>query len=139
MKNFKNPTDAEVRRDFPGGWKEDAVNKFTAAGRTVAENGAFNHIKALAGFRKTSSAIGSGQLMQFLPKEGLYTYLRYDKQQTVMVISNTGDKKQQPDLAQMAERVEGFTKIRNVISGEIAELKTLELKPKESFVFELLK
>lgn len=139
MKNFKNPTDAEVRRDFPGGWKEDAVNKFTAAGRTVAENGAFNHIKALAGFRKTSSAIGSGQLMQFLPKEGLYTYFRYDKQQTVMVISNTGDKKQQPDLAQMAERVEGFTKIRNVISGEIAELKTLELKPKESFVFELLK
>ena len=42
MKNFKNPTDAEVRFDFPGGWKEDPVNKFTEAGRTAQENDAFN-------------------------------------------------------------------------------------------------
>ena len=37
MKNFKNPTDAEVRKDFPGGWKEDAVNKFSKEGRTAQE------------------------------------------------------------------------------------------------------
>ena len=33
MKNFKNPTDAEVRKDFPGGFKGDTENKFTAEGQ----------------------------------------------------------------------------------------------------------
>ena len=37
MKNFKNPSDAEVRRDFPGGFPGDAQNKFLASGRTQAE------------------------------------------------------------------------------------------------------
>jgi glycosidase len=38
MKNFKNPSDAEVRRDFPGGWAGDSTNKFETAGRTAAES-----------------------------------------------------------------------------------------------------
>ncbi len=48
MKNFKNPSDAEVRKDFPGGWKEDSVNKFLATGRTAKENEAFDFVKKLA-------------------------------------------------------------------------------------------
>ena len=45
MKNFKDPTDAEVRKDFPGGWLGDAANKFAAAGRTPRENEAFDFVK----------------------------------------------------------------------------------------------
>ena len=36
-KNFKNPSDAEVRKDFEGGWADDKVNKFLASGRTAKE------------------------------------------------------------------------------------------------------
>ena len=119
MKNFKNPTDAEVRRDFPGGWPGDAVNKFTAAGRTAQENEAYVYIKALANFRKTAKAIGSGKLMQYLPKDGVYTYFRYDKNQTVMVISHTGGQPFRPDWNYLSERTNGFTRLRNVITGDV--------------------
>lgn len=139
MKNFKNPSDAEVRRDFPGGWQGDTENKFSATGRTPAENEAFNYVKALANFRKTSSAIGSGKLMQFLPKDGVYTYFRYDSKQTVMVISHTGSQPFRPDWNYLAERTGGFSKLRNVITGAVLPLDDFEIKPKESFVFELLK
>jgi glycosidase len=139
MKNFKNPSDAEVRKDFPGGWTGDPVNKFVASGRTEQENEAFNYIKALANFRKKSSAITTGKLMQFLPKDGVYTYFRYDNKQTVMVILNTGNNSLKPDWNYLAERTAGFSKIKNVITGQVQNLTDFEIKPKESFVFELLK
>jgi len=66
MKNKKINTDATVREDFPGGWKEDTTNRFTAAGRTNKENEVFNYTSALARFRKNSSAIISGKTMQFI-------------------------------------------------------------------------
>ncbi|MCW3116250.1 MAG: alpha-amylase [Chitinophagaceae bacterium] len=139
MKNFKNPTDAEVRKDFPGGWKEDPVNKFTPEGRTTEEQEAFHYIAALANYRKTSPAIARGKLMQYVPQEGLYVYFRYDANQTVMVISNTGSKTWKPDWNYYSQRTKGFTKTRNVITGAIKSLNDFEIQPKESFVVELLK
>jgi len=115
------------------------VNKFTASGRTAQENEAFGYVKALANFRKTSTAIGSGKMMQYLPKDGVYTYFRYDIKQTVMVISHTGGQPFKPDWNYLSERTAGFTRLRNVITGDIIPLAGFEIKPKESFVFELLK
>jgi neopullulanase len=139
MKNFKNPSDAEVRKDFPGGWKEDEVNKFIKEGRTTQEQEAFTYVAALANFRKTSSAIAKGKLMQFVPKDGLYIYFRYDAMQTVMVISNTGSKAISPDWDTYNERTGSYTKMKNTVTGEILSLKGFEIKPNESFVFELIK
>ncbi len=139
MKNFKNPSDAEVRKDFPGGWAADGIDKFAAAGRTQQENEAFNHLKALANFRKSSSAITTGKLMQYLPQDGVYTYFRYDAKQTVMVISNTGTKAFKPDWNYLSERTRGFSKLRDVVSGKTSTMAGFEIQPKESFVFELLK
>ena len=139
MKNFKNPSDAEVRKDFPGGWKEDPVNKFAKEGRTAKEQEAFAYVAALANFRKTSSAITKGKLMQFTPKDGLYVYFRYDAMQTVMVITNTGSKPISPDWNMYNERTGGFSKMKNTITGEFLPLKGFEIKPNESFLFELIR
>jgi glycosidase len=139
MKNFKNPTDAEVRKDFPGGWKEDSVNKFTKEGRTAQEEEAFSYVSALANFRKTSSAITTGKLMQYTPKDGLYIYFRYDNKQTILVATNTGTNAIKPDWNYFSERTKGFGKIKNVVTGEIKNLDGFELQPWDSFVFELLK
>ena len=139
MKNFKNPTDAEVRKDFPGGWKDDAIDKFTKEGRTAKEQEAFSYVAALANFRKTSSAITKGKLMQYVPKDGLYVYFRYDSSQTVMIITNTGGKAISPDWDMLSERTAGFSKMKNALTGEFLPLKGFEIKPNESFVFELIK
>ena len=141
MKNFKDPSDAEVRKDFPGGWPNDKAkdNRFIKEGRSDKQEEAFQHISRLAQFRKKSTAIGSGKMMQYLPKDGLYVYFRYDQQQTVMTISNTADKKIKPDWSWYQERVKGFTQARNVVTGKVKTLSEIELEPKESYVMELLK
>jgi glycosidase len=139
MKNKKTHTDATVREDFPGGWKEDKSNRFTASGRTSDENDMFSFVSRLAGFRKTSSALTTGKTMQYIPVDGVYTYFRYDNRQTVMVIVNTGSKPVKPDWNKFRERAAGYSQGKDVISGRILALKDVEIKPKESYVLEMLK
>ena len=140
MKNKKTSTDATVREDFPGGFPGDKEkdNRFTKQGRSDKQDEAFDYISRLANFRKTSSAIIGGNTMQFIPKDGLYVYFRYDKNQTLMVIANSGDKKVKPDWTVFAERVKGFSRVRDVVSGKIQSISDLSLDSKDSFVFELL-
>lgn len=141
MKNMKENTDATVREDFPGGWADDKAkdNRFTAEGRSEKQNEVFDYVSRLANFRKSSSAITTGKTMQYVCKDGLYVYFRYDEKQTVMVVTNTTDKGITLDPARYAERLKGFTQIRNVVSGKIKPLKDLEIDGKDSFVFELLR
>jgi glycosidase len=139
MKNFKNPSDAEVRRDFPGGWAGDSSNKFEAAGRTAAEQRVWNHIATLANFRKTSKALGEGKLMHYLPEAGLYAYFRYHPQQTVFVVSHTGTEAMKINTSRFQQRTAGFTRMRNVLTGDVLPLQDFTVQPKESLVFELLK
>jgi glycosidase len=139
MKNFKNPSDAEVRHDFPGGWTGDSTNKFEAGGRTAVEERAWNHIATLANFRKTSKALGEGKLMHYLPEAGLYTYFRYHPQQTVMVVSHTGANAMNVAMSRFKERTSGFTRMRNVLTGAVLPLQDFTVQPKESLVLELLK
>lgn len=139
MKNFKNPSDAEVRRDFPGGWSGDKENKFTTEGRTEQEQAAWTHVSKLANFRKASSAIKNGKLMQYVPENGLYTYFRYDPKQTVMVVSHTGKEETTVNLGRFIERTAGFTTMRDVHSGEKRPMQNFTIRPGQSFVFELLK
>ncbi len=141
MKNKKTFTDATVREDFPGGWPDDKSkdNWFTREGRSDKQNEAFDYVSHLAHFRMGSTAITKGKMMQFLPKDGLYVYFRYDNSQTVMVISNTGTKNIRPNWSVYDERVKGFSQIRDVATGKVMYLADLTLEPKESFVFELLK
>ena len=140
MKNFKDPTDAEVRRDFPGGWPGDKEDKFTPAGRSARENEAFGFVCKLATYRRDHPVLHTGKLMQYLPDNGLYVYFRYDATGTVMVASNTSDKPATLATARFVERMNGFTKARNVLTGEnLSSVANLALPAKTAVVLELLK
>ena len=117
MKNFRDPTDAEVRKDFPGGWADDVQNKFSQSGRTQQENDAYNFVKTLAKFRLHSSALQTGKFMQYLPVDGMYIYFRYDDNQTVMCVVNTSDKEQAVNFSNYAERTTGFSSAVNVFDN----------------------
>lgn len=139
LKNFSNP-DGLVRQDFPGGWDNDSANKFTAAGRTAVENEVFNYFRALARFRKGSSALKTGKLMQYVPEEGVYVYFRYDKTQTVMCVMNTNDKEMSVRTIRFEERVKGFTKGREVVTDTIVTITNdLKIPAKTEWVLELEK
>jgi glycosidase len=140
MEGQTYPSDDLVRKDFPGGWKEDTVNKFTAAGRTALENEAFNYLRTLAKYRSGSTALKTGKLMQYVPEEGVYIYFRYDSHQTVMVIMNSNEGEKTIELNRLVERTKGFTKARDVVSGETQELRnTLTVPGKTTAVMELQK
>ena len=128
-----------MRKDFPGGWASDSLNKFSVAGRTSQEEDIWRYISKLANFRKNSSAITTGKMMQFAPKEGEYVFFRYDEKQTIMTVLNTAKKKKNISINTYVERTNGFTKMKNIISGETKTLEDFSLEPMESGVWELLK
>lgn len=116
MKGEKNP-DGYLRLDFPGGWEGDAKNAFTGQGLSEQEKSMQEYVKTLANFRKNSSAITKGKLMQYVPDDGLYVYFRYDANQTVMCVMNTSEKDKTVDFDKFAERTNGFKKAKNIING----------------------
>ncbi len=133
MKNFKNPTDAEVREDFPGGWQGDQVNKFKPEGRDARETEIFNYVRSLANFRARSSALTSGKTMQFIPQNGVYVFFRYTDRQTVMCVLNTNDQESSLALSRYRERTTGFGRARNVVTGTEAALGASMAVPAKSF------
>ena len=139
MKGVSNP-DGWVRLDFPGGWKGDKKNAFTQVGLTSDEISVQELVKKLANFRKNSSAIKTGKMMQYVPADGLYVYFRYDEKQTIMCIMNTDSTSKQIDFKKYAERTMGFSKASDVINNNDYNTSDKFLIPaKEMLVLELLK
>jgi len=139
MKGVSNP-DGWVRLDFPGGWPEDKQNKFEASGRTAQENEAFNYVRTIANFRKHSSALKTGKLMQYVPEDWAYTYFRYNDKQTIMVVMNTSSDEKTIDPQRFSERIKGFGKARNIVNSTTNDLTTKWNVPgKTVWVMELVK
>jgi len=134
-----SPNDGHVRLDFPGGWPSDSLNKFLVADRNPQEDSIWNYYAKLANFRKTSSAIATGKMMQYIPKDGVYVYFRYSNDQTVMVVMNTAKEQKNIVPSNYLERTDGFSKMKNIITGEITELKDFSVDAKASGAWELIK
>ena len=138
MKNYSNP-DGLVREDIRGGWAEDKVNKFTSAGRNERETDLHDYVRALANFRKSSSALQTGKLMQYLPQDGVYVYFRYDNQQTVMIAYNSNEKEAALKTERFAERMSISAGAKNVISGQMVnDVSGLKIPAKTTLVLELI-
>ncbi len=138
MTGFTNP-DGWVRLDFKGGWPGDKENKFEAAGRTARENEIFEHIRRLARFRKESSALKTGKMMQFVPEEGVYVYFRYDGKQTIMCIMNTMAESRTIDAKRFTERTAGFRTGVDIPTGVSYPITgSITLRPMSMLVLNLL-
>ncbi len=138
MKNYKDPSDAEVRRDFPGGWKEDAQNKFLSKDRTDKENEAFDFVNKLAQYRKTSTPLQTGKLTQYLPINSIYVYFRHNDQGAVMVIMSQNEKEETLTTKRFADNLRTFTKGKNVLTGAvISDLRSLTIPPHSIQIIEL--
>ena len=137
MKGISNP-DGWVRLDFPGGWKGDRKNAFTGEGLTDAEKDVQQYVKTLGNFRKQSSALQTGKLMQYLPNDGLYVYFRYDAKQTIMCIMNTSEKEKPVNFSDFEERTKGFTGGKDIVEGAVKS-DHFTISPKKMIILELIK
>ena len=137
MKGIANP-DGNVRRDFPGGWPGDAKNAFTGAGLTADELSVQTLVRKLGRYRLHSSALRTGKLMQYLPRQSLYVYFRYDSRQTVLCAMNTGNAPVTVDFSRFSERTAGFVTGVDVVTGERHSLaQSASLPGRTMWVLEL--
>ena len=136
---FTSPNDGYVRLDFPGGFPGDKINKFEISGRTVKDQEIYRQVNALANFRKKSSAIMYGKMMQYVPEDGVYTYFRYDVKQTVMVVMNTSKTDKIISFDKFTERTNGFNQATDIITNTKLKLKNFTLGSYKTVVLELTK
>ena len=80
--------DPDNRRDFPGGWKEDAHNAFEATGRTAEQQKLFTQLQALTRLRAGSEALRRGKMVNLLVEDHAYAFARVTAQERVVVVFN---------------------------------------------------
>jgi glycosidase len=80
--------DPDNRRDFPGGWRDDARNAFTAAGRTPAEQAIWDHVRRLARLRGELEPLRRGPMINLCVSDQQYGYARTGRTGPVVVLIN---------------------------------------------------
>jgi glycosidase len=78
--------DPDNRRDFPGGWREDAKNAFVEAGRTPEQQEIFAYVQALLRLRREHAAFSDGRLWHLFSDDATYLFMRETEEERVMVI-----------------------------------------------------
>jgi len=130
------PHDGDVRLDFPGGWKGDMKNAFTGNGLTADEKNVQQYTKILADYRKQTSALRTGKLMQYIPSNGLYVYFRYDEKNTIMCVMNTDKDAKNISFSNYTERTKNFSSAVEITTGNKL-LQTFSIPAQTMWVLQL--
>jgi glycosidase len=138
MKGDKNVGDGDIRRDFPGGWQGDSNNAFSAEGRTKEQQQFFNFTAKLFNWRKGKSVIHTGKTTHYIPENNVYTYFRYNDSESVMVILNNSDEKQDVAVSRFKENTQHYSTGKDVISGQTINIKNnITIEAKSALILEL--
>ncbi|MQP52672.1 MULTISPECIES: glycoside hydrolase family 13 protein [unclassified Flavobacterium] len=138
MAGDKGKGDADIRQDFPGGWKGDTNNAFSASGRTAEQAKYFDFSKKVLNWRKNKEVIHTGKLTHYIPENNVYVYFRHNDSETVMVIINNSKDNQKVNLSRFEENVKNFTSGKDILSNQNFDLKQeLSIEGKTSLILEL--
>ena len=132
--------DADIRRDFPGGWKGDSQNAFDIKTQKKKKKEFHDFTQKLLNWRKGKMVIHTGKTKHYMPKEKVYVYFRFNKKERVMVVINNNEKDQTFDLSRFAESIEGISTGKDVISGKEIPLSSknkMTISGKSSLILEL--
>ena len=134
----KNKGDADIRRDFPGGWATDSQNAFVANQRTETQKQYFDFTSKLFNWRKNKTVIHNGKTTQYVPENNVYVYFRYDDNETVMVIINNSNETQNIKTSRFAENIKNYELGKDVLSNKSYNLtNNIEVEGKSVLILEL--
>lgn len=132
-----NGGDGMIRLDMPGGFPGDTVSVFTAEGRTILQNEAFDFLSKLLNYRRGNKAISEGSLKHFIPEDGIYTYERRHGDRQVVVMMNGRDVPVTKSMQQTAEVLPLGARYRDVLTERIVTIEPeLEFAPRELLILE---
>ncbi|MBI1783317.1 MAG: glycoside hydrolase family 13 protein [Sphingobacteriales bacterium] len=130
--------DGLIRSDFPGGWKDDAVNGFTGRGLNANQLKIQSFLKQLIAWRKNNPVISSGKTLHFAPFNNVYVYFRYNNNKTIMVVMSKNNAATTIDTNRFAEILKGRSSAVNVLTEQVVDIKTsFTVNPKSATVFEI--
>jgi len=130
--------DGLIRSDFPGGWKDDAVDAFTGTGLSETQSNMQSYIKHLLNWRKNNPVIATGKTLHFAPFNGTYVYFRYNTQKLVMVVMNKNTTPIDVDTNRFTEILRGKRTARSIMTNTSTALKNgLMIPAKSALVFEV--
>jgi glycosidase len=132
--------DPDNRRDFPGGWKEDARNAFERTGRTADEESVHAHLTALLALRRATPALRRGRTVNLQVADKTWVYARVLDGRSAVVALNTGSARAALDVpAGPAGLADGAPLEDRLGSGAEAKVEggrlRLSLPPASSAVF----
>jgi len=141
MRGDKNKGgDADIRRDFPGGWKSDSQSAFNVSAQTPEQKEFYQFTQKILNWRKSKDVIHTGKTKNYIPQDNVFVYFRYNGQESVMVVLNNNENTQNIDLGRFTESLNGFSKGKEIISGkEVSLQNSLSVPAKTPMVIELIK
>jgi glycosidase len=138
MTGDKNKGDADIRKDFPGGWNGDTNNAFTKAGRTNEQQKYFEFTSKLFNWRKSKSVIHNGKMTHYIPENNVYVYFRYNESESVMVVINNSNETQTFKTNRFAENIQNHQSGMDILSGKNIDLKNdIAIDGKSVLILEL--
>ena len=138
MAGNKDNGDADIRRDFPGGWEGDANNAFTKEGRTAGQSEYFDFTSKLFNWRKTKSVLHNGKMTHYIPEKNTYVYFRHNSSESVMVLFNNSSETKTLKSNRFAENIGNHTTGKDVITDNIIDVTSeINLEPKSVLILEL--
>lgn len=115
--------DADIRRDFPGGWDGDTNNAFTTDGRTPQQKQFYDFTSKLLLWRKSNAVIHSGKTTHYSPENNTYVYFRHNETTTVMVIINNNSEKQTIKPGRFKENIKNYNSGKDILSDKTIDVK----------------
>lgn len=140
MRGEKSKGDADIRRDFPGGWKGDLQNAFNSGTRTAEQKDFHDFTQKILNWRKGKEVIHTGKTKHYMPLDKIYVYFRYNDKEKVMVILNNNEDAKNLPLARFAESLNGVSVGKEVISGKEMSIginQQINVAGKSALVLEL--
>jgi glycosidase len=132
MTGNKDKGDADIRKDFPGGWSGDTNNAFTKTGRTEEQEKYFAFTSKLLNWRKSKEVIHFGKMKHYIPENNVYVYFRYNdpsnsgspkQAESVMVIINNNPESQTFKTNRFSESIPNNLVGKDIVSGKMVDLK----------------
>ncbi len=137
---MSNPgTDAHgvIRSDFPGGWESDDKNAFQNEGLSDRQLEAKSFMTSLLNWRKETSCLHDGQLVHYGPRDGVYVYFRFNREQMVMVVLNKGENDYQLEKDRFEEVIGPRKEAREVLNGKTLPIENIKVPASATGIFEL--
>jgi glycosidase len=138
MDGDKNKGDADIRKDFPGGWNNDSKNAFVKSGRTDEQQKFFDFTSKLFQWRKTNEAVHFGKMKHYIPENNVYVYFRYTDNKSVMVVINNNTSNQTIKASRFQESIQNNLYGKDVLTGKSIEFKNdITIEGKSVLILEL--